>query len=154
MVLQSLLPSRGKSVNQCWRYMATSPTERSWCVLEFARCNSFVAVERAFRRQFGLSGHYMKLQTFLFQMVVTSCNCENLVLKNLWIIYRHPVFYNGNSRTVFCMIKFKSDTALLNCHSPSSFAWCQEEINDSLLQGTNSLTFIHYLYINSSLTFL
>ena len=33
--------------------MAASSTERSWCVLEFARCNSFVAVQRAFRRQFG-----------------------------------------------------------------------------------------------------
>jgi hypothetical protein len=53
--------------------MAASPTERSWCVLEFARCNSFVAVQRAFRRQFGRRGHYIKLQTFLFQMVVTSC---------------------------------------------------------------------------------
>lgn len=36
--------------------MAASPTERSWCVLEFARCNSFVAVQRAFRRQFGRRG--------------------------------------------------------------------------------------------------
>jgi hypothetical protein len=33
--------------------MAASPTERSWCVLEFEHCNSFVAVQRAFRRQFG-----------------------------------------------------------------------------------------------------
>jgi hypothetical protein len=48
-------------------------TERSCCVQEFARCNSFVDVQRAFRRQFGRRGHYMKLQTFLFQMVVTSC---------------------------------------------------------------------------------
>jgi len=30
--------------------MAASPSERNWCVLEFARCNSFVAVRRAFRR--------------------------------------------------------------------------------------------------------
>jgi hypothetical protein len=36
--------------------MAISPTERSWCVLEFARCNSFVAVQRAFRRQYGRCG--------------------------------------------------------------------------------------------------
>jgi len=56
IVLQSLLPSRGKSVIQCWREMAASPSERSWCVLEFARCNSFVAVRRAFRRQFGRPG--------------------------------------------------------------------------------------------------
>jgi hypothetical protein len=28
--------------------MAASPTERSWCILEFARCKSFVAVQRAF----------------------------------------------------------------------------------------------------------
>ena len=45
--------SRKKSVNQRWREMAASPTERSWCVLVFARCNSFVAAQRAFRRQFG-----------------------------------------------------------------------------------------------------
>ena len=36
--------------------MAASPTERCWCVLEFAWCNSFVAVERAFQRQFGHRG--------------------------------------------------------------------------------------------------
>jgi hypothetical protein len=28
--------------------MAALPTERSWCVLEFARSNSVVAVQRAF----------------------------------------------------------------------------------------------------------
>jgi hypothetical protein len=50
MVLLSLLPSRGKSVNQCWREMTASPTERSWCVLKF------VAVQRAFRRQFRRRG--------------------------------------------------------------------------------------------------
>jgi hypothetical protein len=62
-----------KNVNQCWREMAASPTKCSWCVLEFALCNSFEAVPSAFRRQFGRRGHDMKLQTFLFQMVVTSC---------------------------------------------------------------------------------
>ena len=36
--------------------MAASPTERSWCVLEFALCNSFVVVQRAFRQQFGRRG--------------------------------------------------------------------------------------------------
>jgi hypothetical protein len=36
--------------------MSASPTERNWCVLEFARCNTFVAVQRAFRRQFGRRG--------------------------------------------------------------------------------------------------
>ena len=36
--------------------MAASPSERSWCVLELARCNSFVAVRRAFRRQFQRPG--------------------------------------------------------------------------------------------------
>ena len=36
--------------------MAASSTERSWCVLEFARCNGFVVVQRAFRRQFGRRG--------------------------------------------------------------------------------------------------
>jgi hypothetical protein len=30
--------------------MAALPTERSWCALEFARSNSVVAVQRAFRR--------------------------------------------------------------------------------------------------------
>jgi hypothetical protein len=58
MVLYLLLPSRGKSVNQCWRKMAASPTERSWCVLELARCNIFVAGQRDFRRKFGRRGHY------------------------------------------------------------------------------------------------
>jgi hypothetical protein len=53
--------------------MAASPTERSWCVLEFVRCNSFVAVQSALRRQFGRRDPPMKLQKFLFQMVVTSC---------------------------------------------------------------------------------
>jgi hypothetical protein len=56
-----------------WKEMAASPTERIWYVLEFARCNSFVVVQRAFRLQFGRRGHYMKLQKFLVQMVVTSC---------------------------------------------------------------------------------
>jgi hypothetical protein len=32
--------------------MTVSPTECSWCVLEFVRRNSFVAVQRAIRRQF------------------------------------------------------------------------------------------------------
>jgi len=36
--------------------MAASLTERSWHVLEFARRNSFVAVQRAFQRQFGRCG--------------------------------------------------------------------------------------------------
>jgi hypothetical protein len=58
MALQLLLLSRGKSVYQCWREMAASPTERSCFVLEFARCGSFVAVQRVFRLQFGRRGHY------------------------------------------------------------------------------------------------
>jgi hypothetical protein len=37
--------------------MAASPTERTWCVLEVARCKCFVAVQSAFRRQFGRRGH-------------------------------------------------------------------------------------------------
>jgi hypothetical protein len=36
--------------------MASSPTERSWFVLKFARCNSFVTVQRAFRPQFWRRG--------------------------------------------------------------------------------------------------
>jgi hypothetical protein len=64
---------RGKSVKQCWEEMAALPTELILCVLEFARRNSFVAVQRALRRQFGRRGPPMKLQTFLFQIVLTSC---------------------------------------------------------------------------------
>ena len=36
--------------------MAASPTESSWSVLEFALRNSSVAVQLAFRRQFGRRG--------------------------------------------------------------------------------------------------
>jgi hypothetical protein len=36
--------------------MAALPTERSWCVLESARCNSFMAIKRALWRQFGSRG--------------------------------------------------------------------------------------------------
>jgi hypothetical protein len=63
----------GKGINQRWREIAASLTEHSWCVLEFAWCNSFVAVQRAFRQQFACRGHFMKLQMFIFLMVVTSC---------------------------------------------------------------------------------
>jgi hypothetical protein len=45
--------------------MAASPIERSWCVLEFVRCNGFVAIQRV--------PTAMKLQSFLFQIAVTSC---------------------------------------------------------------------------------
>ena len=42
----------------------------------------------------------MKLQRFLFQMLVTSCIlfsiCENMVLQNSPIIYTHPVLYVTN----------------------------------------------------------
>jgi hypothetical protein len=114
-----------ETVNQCWKEMAFSPTERSWCVLEFARCNSFVISSCAISSRTMFTSHYfqrhyqncesastpqsgtshktnlrgfgrnwsiawtsavshvgrtpnafkvtMKLQTFLFQMVVTSC---------------------------------------------------------------------------------
>jgi hypothetical protein len=55
MVLQSLLPSHGKSVNQCWKEMAASPTECSWCALEFlwqfnARSNGNLDVVVLMRR--------------------------------------------------------------------------------------------------------
>jgi hypothetical protein len=36
--------------------MAALSTECSWCVLEFARSNSVVTVQRAFRQQFGRCG--------------------------------------------------------------------------------------------------
>jgi hypothetical protein len=36
--------------------MSAIPTEHNWCVLEFARNNSLVAVQRAFRRKFGCRG--------------------------------------------------------------------------------------------------
>jgi hypothetical protein len=71
--------------------MAASPTERSWCVLEFARFSSFVAVQRAIRWQFGSRGNYVKLQTFLFRIVVTLCIFVQY-LQNTPIIYTHPVF--------------------------------------------------------------
>jgi hypothetical protein len=87
--------TRGKSVNQCWRKMAASPTERSGCALEFSRCKRFVAVQRAFRRKFGRRGHYMKLQTFIFQIVVISCISVQYLWKYCFaitpIIYTHPV---------------------------------------------------------------
>jgi hypothetical protein len=56
MVLQLLLPSRGKSVNQYWKEMAASLTKHSWCVLEFSLCNSFVVVQHVFWWQFGHRG--------------------------------------------------------------------------------------------------
>jgi hypothetical protein len=41
----------------------------------------------------------MKLQTVLFQMVVTSCiyvqYCENMVLQTPLIIYTHPVLFDA-----------------------------------------------------------
>jgi hypothetical protein len=40
-----------------WEEMAASPTDRSLCVLEFARSSSFVAGQSAFRRQFGRRGY-------------------------------------------------------------------------------------------------
>jgi hypothetical protein len=80
----------GKSVNGGWREMAASPTERSWCVLEFAR----LTVLWGFNARW-TSWSLVKPQTFLFQTVVTSCIlfniCENMVLQNTPIIYTRPV---------------------------------------------------------------
>jgi hypothetical protein len=77
MLLQSLLPSRGKSVNQCCREMAASPTERSWCVLEFARCIAWTSAMSHMQRTSNAFKVTIKLHTFIFQMV--SRICENMV---------------------------------------------------------------------------
>ena len=66
-----------ESVNQCWREMAASPIERSWCVLESARCNSFVAVQRAFRRQFGRLGpSETSIRRWYEQFPYRGCICH------------------------------------------------------------------------------
>jgi hypothetical protein len=67
------MPTRGKSVNQCWREMAASPTERSWCVLKFAPCIAWTPAVSHVGRTSNAFKVTMKLQTFLFQMVVTWC---------------------------------------------------------------------------------
>jgi hypothetical protein len=71
--------------------MAASPTERSWCVLEFALCNSFVAVQRAFRRQFGRCGPLeTSIRKWYEQFRYRGCICRQ-VLQNTPIIYTHPI---------------------------------------------------------------
>jgi hypothetical protein len=144
MVLSSLLPSRGKSVNQCWREMYASPTERSWCVLKFARCNSFVISScgvslrttftshhfqrhyqncesastphletshktclRGFGRNGSIAWTYavshvgrtsnafkftIRLQKFLFQMVVKSCICVQYLWKYCFAKYSYNLY--------------------------------------------------------------
>jgi hypothetical protein len=132
MALQSLLLSRGKSVYQCWREMAASPTERSWCVLEFARCISCVVVQRAFRRQFGRRGHYMKLKTFLFYMVVTSCISVQYLWKygfaksydNLYALCIKPLQQRGREE---CPKMHRHDLILIKIplvlKMPRDWAW-------------------------------
>jgi len=85
--------------------MAASPTERSWCVLEFARSNRFVAVQRAFRRQFGRCGPpETSIWRWYGHFRYRGCIChqgkvargrpsvtEETVLQNPPIIYTHPV---------------------------------------------------------------
>jgi hypothetical protein len=65
--------------------MAASPTERSLCVLEF------VAVQRAFRWQFGRRGSpETSIQRWYEQFRYRGCICHQ-VLQNTPIIYTHPV---------------------------------------------------------------
>jgi hypothetical protein len=66
--------------------MAASPTERSWCALEF------VAVQRAFRRQFGRLGPpETSIRRWYEQFRYRGCICHQ-VLQNTPIIYTHSVF--------------------------------------------------------------
>jgi hypothetical protein len=66
--------------------MAASSTERSWCVLE---C---VAVQCAFRRQFGRRGPpETSNRRWYEQFRYRGCICHQ-VLQNPPIIYTHPVF--------------------------------------------------------------
>jgi hypothetical protein len=66
--------------------MDASPTERSWCVLEF------VAVQRAFRRQIGRRGPpETSIRRWYEQFRYRGCICQK-VLQNTPIIYTHPVF--------------------------------------------------------------
>jgi hypothetical protein len=70
--------------------MAASPTERSWCVLEFARCNSFVAVQGALRRQFGRRGPpETSIRRWYEQFRYRGCICHQ-VLQNSPINFMHP----------------------------------------------------------------
>jgi hypothetical protein len=77
--------------------MAASLTERSLCVLEFAWCNCCGGSTRV-STAIWTSWSLMKLQTFVFQMIVTSCIsvsiCENTVLQNTLIIYTHSLYCN------------------------------------------------------------
>jgi hypothetical protein len=53
--------------------MAASSTERIWCVLEFARCIAWISAVSHVGRTLNAFKVTVKLQTFLFQMVVTTC---------------------------------------------------------------------------------
>jgi hypothetical protein len=69
--------------------MAASPTERSWCVLEF------VAVQRPFRRQFGRRGPpETSIRRWYEQFRYKGSFCHQ-VLQNTPIIYKHPVLRQG-----------------------------------------------------------
>jgi hypothetical protein len=91
MVWWSLLPSRWKSVNQCWREMAASPTERSWRVLEF------VEVQRVFRLQVSLprmhlSSSFAKYSDNLYALCIWSftvilAHCYNIDIIIAWPMY-------------------------------------------------------------------
>jgi hypothetical protein len=66
--------------------MAASPTERSWCALEF------VAFQRAFRRQFGRRGPpETSIRMWYEEFRYRGCICHQF-LQNTPIIYTHPVF--------------------------------------------------------------
>jgi hypothetical protein len=65
--------------------MIASPTESSWCVLEF------MAVQRAFRRQFGRRGPpETSIPRWYEEFLYRGCMCRQ-VLQNTPIIYEHPV---------------------------------------------------------------
>jgi hypothetical protein len=57
--------------------MAALPTERSWCVLEFVRSNSVVAVQRVFCWQFGRRGSpALSIQRWYEQFRHRGCICQ------------------------------------------------------------------------------
>ena len=57
--------------------MAGSQTERSWCVLEFVRCNSFVAIQRALRYQLGSRGPpETSIRRWYEQFHYSECICH------------------------------------------------------------------------------
>jgi hypothetical protein len=74
---------------------------------------------RSPRKSVRRASHYvtMKLQTFLFQMVLSACIlfniCENTVLQNTTIVYMHPVVHvSFNTSLTLPYYSFTPDTNL------------------------------------------